>query len=136
MREKMYHVDLRDVFVKFGREKFTTSAFFNFMSKRYFPDGREKHSMDDYDIGNLLSLFNKRRLVIRIETKDSTTLLPKNVSIKDEKSFSFSFSFEFMERWRISGKAIFELNEVFEDFYEEPTPEDYSEVAILSLVED
>ncbi len=114
MRMKMYHTDLRKMFTIFGREEFTRTRFINkFADGEIIPSKYGKAMRGDGEASDTLN-----------------TLLRHKLIIYTNKTGNY-----YMHKMRISAKAIFEMNEVFEDFPEQPTDEDYSEYALLNLTE-
>lgn len=116
MREKIYHSYLKNLFFKFGRDWFHTYSYFNAM---YNLAILEKRFNSDDDAKNLLDTFVRKKLIIREKYKGLNNR-------------GHLYSIDIKERWRLTGKAIVELYEVFGIEIEDS---DYSEAAFLTLSE-
>lgn len=120
MREKMYHSYLKNLFLKFGRDWFYTYSYLNTM-EGCFIDLKTRFRDSDNEAKALLNTFVRRKLIIREKHKE----LKLN-------NRGHLYSIDIQERWRLTGKAIVELYEVFAIKIEDS---DYSEAAFLTLSE-
>lgn len=122
MREKMYHSYLKNIFFKFGRDWFYTYSYFNTMESCFV--NLETRFCDSNDEAKtLLNTFVRKKLIIREKYKE----LKLN-------NRGHLYSIDIKERWRLTGKAIVELYEVF-GIEIEIEDSDYSEAAFLTLSE-
>jgi hypothetical protein len=121
MRMTVKHVDAKEVYDKWDREWFTTYAFYNYK---------------DNQPGYVRS--NHRNS----EAKDAIVRMMKQGYLIRESGRKIEFSQEWRnyvigiklkERWRLSGKAMYELSQVLDD----PIvliDQDYADMALVELV--
>lgn len=120
MRMKIYHADLKNIFEKFGREWFHTYSFYNMYDD--IPHSIEVSLLPK----KILADFTERGYIIRKNGK----------KVRYSNNWSnYPVGFETKEQWRLSGKAIYELIEVLDNFDEEMTDQDHVDIVKIKLIE-
>lgn len=123
MRMAIRHVDIKEVYDKFGREWFATYSYYNLKDHANI-EAYKTHNINRDAKNNIMSMV-KVGYLIRESGK-------RIEYVKNYPDFVKGIKLD--ERWRLSGKALFELKDVIENSDIELTNQDYADVALDKLV--
>ena len=119
MRMNINHVSLSEIYNKFGRNWFATYSYYNTMDLK----GGSSIGDRNFETKNLIIKLLKRGYLIRESGK----------KIKFSNEWNYPVGIELKERWRLSGKAMFELSQISDDEIE-LIDQDYADMAIGELI--
>jgi hypothetical protein len=116
MREKLYHTDLKKVYLQFDKIWFKGYSFLN-LFRQY----------DEYNASDVLKKMLKMRIVRGKNLEYSKELI--NTKVYDYNLI------EMQSEWKITSKGLYELKFVYPELNIELTKNDYIEYAKEILVE-
>lgn len=120
MRWTVQHIQLKEMYEKWDRKWFATYSYYNLCDKGGGLARFDRNSNAKHEIADLLKNgYLIRESGIKMEYTSDWSNYPK-INLK--------------ERWRLSGKAIYELRYVIENSGIELIDQDYADMAKAELI--
>ena len=120
MRWTSTHIKLKEMYDRWNRKWFATYSFYNLEDKFGGSASSDRNYQAKYDLAKLY----KKGYIVR----------ESGVKVEYSHEWSDYPKIKLKERWRLSGKAMYELYHVLEDNDIELIDQDYADMAKAELV--